>query len=190
VPTYRLREAAWESVQGGEKTYRDGARLGVRNGAVLRRGDRNGRDEGSGLGGGFGTNLDRKEKGMSRETIMAGGAPEPAGPYSHAVVANGFVYVSGQGPVNPETGSAPDGFEDQVRQTFENLGTILEAAGSGFDEVVKVNAYVTDLTRFARFNEVYKEFFARDQPARTTVGADLLGILVEVDCVAVVRGDG
>ncbi len=127
---------------------------------------------------------------MSRETIMAGGAPEPAGPYSHAVVANGFVYVSGQGPVNPETGSAPDGFEDQVRQTFENLGTILEAAGSRFDEVVKVNAYITDLTRFARFNEVYKEFFAQDPPARTTVGADLLGILVEVDCVAVVRGDG
>ena len=92
--------------------------------------------------------------------------------------------------MDPETGSAPDGFEDQVRQTFENLGPILEAAGSGFDEVVKVNAYVTDLTRFARFKEIYKEFFAQDPPARTTVGADLLGILVEVDCVAVVRGDG
>ena len=123
---------------------------------------------------------------MSRETIMAGGAPEPAGPYSHAVVANGFVYVSGQGPVNPETGSAPDGFEDQVRQTFENLGTILEAAGSGFDEVVKVNAYVTDLTRFGQFNEVYKEFFHDDPPARTTVATALLGILVEIDCIAAI----
>ena len=127
---------------------------------------------------------------MSRETVTASGAPEPAGPYSHAVVANGFVYVSGQGPVDPETGSIPDGFEDQVRQTFENLGTILEAAGSGLDGVVKVNAYVTDLTRFGRFNEVYREFFAQDPPARTTVGADLLGILVEVDCVAIVGGDG
>ena len=125
---------------------------------------------------------------MSREAITASGAPEPAGPYSHAVVANGFVYVSGQGPVNPETGSVPDGFEDQVRQTFENLRTILEAAGSGLGDVVKVNAYVTDLTRFGRFNEVYKELFSQDPPARTTVGADLLGILVEVDCVAVVRG--
>jgi 2-iminobutanoate/2-iminopropanoate deaminase len=126
---------------------------------------------------------------MNRETVTAGGAPAPVGPYSHAVVANGFVYVSGQGPVNPETKSAPDGFEDQVRQTFENLRTILEAAGSGLGDVVKVNAYVTDLTRFARFNEVYREFFPQDPPARTTVGADLLGILVEVDCVAIVRGD-
>ena len=125
---------------------------------------------------------------MSREAITASRAPEPAGPYSHAIVANGFVYVSGQGPVDPESGDVPDGFEDQVRQTFENLGTILEAAGSGFDGVVKVNAYLTDLTRFARFNEVYKELFAQDPPARTTVGADLLGILVEIDCVAVIRG--
>jgi 2-iminobutanoate/2-iminopropanoate deaminase len=127
---------------------------------------------------------------MNRETVTVDGAPAPAGPYSHAVVANGFVYVSGQGPVNPETESVPDGFEDQVRQTFENLRTILEAAGSGLGDVVKVNAYVTDLTRFARFNEVYREFFAQDPPARTTVGVDLLGILVEVDCVAVVRGSG
>ena len=62
--------------------------------------------------------------------------------------------------------------------------------GSDLDNVVKVNAYLTDLTRFARFNEVYVEFFGDGPPARTTVGADLLGILVEVDCVAVVRADG
>lgn len=122
---------------------------------------------------------------MSRETIIAEGAPEPAGPYSHAVVANGFIYVSGQGPVDPRTGTPPDGFQEQVRQTFENLRTILEAAGSGLDGVVKVNAYLTDLTRFSQFNEVYEEFFGGEPPARTTVGSALLGILVEVDCVAV-----
>ncbi len=119
-----------------------------------------------------------------KKTVMADKGPAPAGPYSHAVVANGFVFISGQGPVNPETGAMPDAFADQVRQTFKNVQTILEAAGSSLDEVVKVNAYVTDLTRFAEFNDVYKEFFQHDPPARTTVATALLGILVEVDCIA------
>jgi 2-iminobutanoate/2-iminopropanoate deaminase len=122
---------------------------------------------------------------VNRETITADNAPEPAGPYSHAVVAGGFVYVSGQGPVQPETGEMPDSFEEQVRQTLGNLKTILEAAGSGLEHVVKVNAYITDLTRFSAFNEVYKEFFQDAPPARTTVATALLGMLVEVDCVAV-----
>ena len=121
-----------------------------------------------------------------RKTVMADKGPAPAGPYSHAVVANGFVFISGQGPVNPETGAMPDAFADQVRQTFKNVQTILEAAGSSLDEVVKVNAYVTDLTRFAEFNDVYKEFFQDDPPARTTVATALLGILVEVDCIAAI----
>jgi 2-iminobutanoate/2-iminopropanoate deaminase len=121
-----------------------------------------------------------------RKTVMADKGPAPAGPYSHAVVANGFAFISGQGPVNPETGAMPDAFADQVRQTFKNVQTILEAAGSSLDDVVKVNAYVTDLTRFAEFNEVYKDFFQDDPPARTTVATALLGILVEVDCIAAI----
>jgi len=121
-----------------------------------------------------------------RETVMADRGPAPAGPYSHAVVANGLVFISGQGPVNPETGAMPDAFEDQVRQTLKNVQTILEAAGSSLDDVVKVNAYVTDLTRFAVFNDIYKEFFQDDPPARTTVATALLGILVEVDCIAAI----
>jgi 2-iminobutanoate/2-iminopropanoate deaminase len=125
-----------------------------------------------------------------RKTVMADKGPAPAGPYSHAVVANGFVFVSGQGPVNSETGTMPDAFSDQVRQTLSNVRTILEAAGSSLDDVVKVNAYVTDLTRFAEFNEVYKEFFQHDLPARTTVATALLGILVEVDCVAQLKESG
>ena len=123
-----------------------------------------------------------------RKTVTADRGPAPAGPYSHAVVANGFVFISGQGPVNPETGAMPDAFADQVRQTFKNVQTILEAAGSSLDHVVKVNAYVTDLTRFAEFNDVYKEFFQDDPPARTTVATALLGILVEVDCIAAISG--
>ncbi len=121
-----------------------------------------------------------------RKTVMADKGPAPAGPYSHAVVANGFVFISGQGPVNPETGAMPDAFADQVRQTFKNVQTILEAAGSSLENVVKVNAYLTDLTRFVEFNDVYKEFFQDDPPARTTVATALLGILVEVDCIAAI----
>jgi 2-iminobutanoate/2-iminopropanoate deaminase len=125
-----------------------------------------------------------------RRTVMTDKGPAPAGLYSHAVVANGFVFFSGQGPVDPETGNMRDAFADQVRQTLENMRTILEAAGSSLDDVVKVNAYVTDLTRFAEFNEVYKEFFRHEPPARTTVATALLGILVEVDCVARLKESG
>ena len=125
-----------------------------------------------------------------KKTVMAEKGPKPAGPYSHAVVANGFVFISGQGPVDPETGTMPDAFVDQVRQTFRNVQTILEAAGTSLDNVVKVNAYVTDLTRFQEFNEVYGEFFQHDPPARTTVGSSLLGFLVEVDCIASIEEAG
>jgi 2-iminobutanoate/2-iminopropanoate deaminase len=125
-----------------------------------------------------------------RKTVTAEKGPKPAGPYSHAVVSGGFVFISGHGPVDPETGTMPDAFADQVRQTLKNVRTILEAAGSGLDEIVKVNAYVTDLTRFQEFNEVYKEFFTNDPPARTTVGTSLLGFLVEIDCIAAVPDAG
>jgi 2-iminobutanoate/2-iminopropanoate deaminase len=125
-----------------------------------------------------------------RKTVTAEKGPKPAGPYSHAVVSNGFVFVSGQGPADPETNTMPDAFEAQVRQTLKNVQTILEAAGSSLDDVVKVNAYVTDLTRFEEFNEVYEEFFRQDLPARTTVGTSLLGFLVEIDCIAALPEGG
>jgi 2-iminobutanoate/2-iminopropanoate deaminase len=121
-----------------------------------------------------------------RKTVTADRGPAPAGPYFHAVVADGFVFISGQGPVNPETGTMPEAFADQVRQTFKNVQTILKAAGSSLADVVKANAYVTDLTRFAEFNDVHKEFFRDNPPARTTVATALLGILVEVDCIAAI----
>jgi 2-iminobutanoate/2-iminopropanoate deaminase len=125
-----------------------------------------------------------------RKTVTAEKGPKPAGPYSHAVVSGGFVFISGQGPVDQETGTMPDAFADQVRQTLKNVRTILEAAGSSLAEIVKVNAYATDLTRFQEFNEVYKEFFTHDPPARTTVGTSLLGFLVEIDCIAAVPEAG
>jgi 2-iminobutanoate/2-iminopropanoate deaminase len=123
-----------------------------------------------------------------RESIIVPDAPKPAGPYSHAVVAHGFVFVAGQGPNIPETGITPDNFKEQVRQTLRNIQTILRGVGCEMKDVVKVNAYLTDPTRFAEYNEVYKEFFTNDFPVRTTVQAGLINILVEIDCIAVLHG--
>ena len=115
---------------------------------------------------------------------MVEGAVKPAGQYSHAVVANGFVFVSGQGPADPRTGAIPDAFAAQVRQTLTNLSTILRGAGADLADVVKVSAYLTDTTRFREYDQVYREFFPHEPPARTTVGCQLVGILVEIDCIA------
>jgi 2-iminobutanoate/2-iminopropanoate deaminase len=119
-----------------------------------------------------------------KKAITASKGAKPAGQYSHAIVANGFVFVSGQGPVNPATGVMPDNFAEQVRQTLKNIQTILEAAGTSLENVVKVNTYLVDLTRFEEYNTVYKEFFPHEPPARTTVATGLKGILVEIDCIA------
>ena len=119
-----------------------------------------------------------------RTALMIKGAVAPAGQYSHAIVANGFVYVSGQGPADPASGKVPDGFAAQVRQTLCNLQIILEGAGATMQDVVKVNTYLSDVTRFQEYNEIYKEVFTTAPPARTTVGCQLVGIQVEIDCVA------
>ena len=116
--------------------------------------------------------------------FMVEGAVTPAGHYSHAVVANGFVYVSGQGPANPSTGKISPVFSEQVRQTLQNLDTILQGVGSGLKNVVKVNVFLSDVTRFEEYNAVYREFFPQSPPARTTVGSQLIDILIEIDCVA------
>jgi len=117
--------------------------------------------------------------------VVAKGAVKAGGQYSSAIVANGFVFVSGQGPVRPDDGGVPDGFGDQVHQTLRNLETVLHEAGAALAGVVKINAYLADVTRFREFDNVYREFFAELPPARTTVGAQLIGIQVEIDCVAV-----
>ena len=119
-----------------------------------------------------------------RKAHIVDGAATPAGQYSHAVTANGFVYVSGQGPVDPKTGIKSDNFAEQIRQTLRNVETILKGVGAGLEDVVKVNAYLADLTRFKEYNDVYTEFFKNTPPARTTIGCQLLGIQVEIDCVA------
>lgn len=123
-----------------------------------------------------------------RKVISTSYAPRPRGVYSQAIVANGFVYVAGQGPVNPETNELELGdIRSETRRTLENIRAILEAAGSSLRHVIRVGVFLADITDFAAMNEVYREFFPEDPPARTTVGAQLPRIKIEIDCVALLR---
>jgi reactive intermediate/imine deaminase len=121
--------------------------------------------------------------------IRSDQAPAPGGPYSQAIAAGGLVFVSGQGPVDPVSGSIPGGVEAQTEQVLKNVAAILSAAGTSMRDVVKVTAHLADLADFATFNTVYARYFSPPFPARTTVGSQLRGILVEVDVIAIRAGD-
>jgi 2-iminobutanoate/2-iminopropanoate deaminase len=105
-------------------------------------------------------------------------------------VADGLmVFISGQGPVSPETGELQLGsFRQQAELTFQNIGALLEAAGSSWEHVVRVGVFLADLANFAELNEIYRQYFRVPYPARTTVQAGLPPqMAIEVDCIAVVR---
>ena len=124
---------------------------------------------------------------MEKECIFAQTGPPAAGPYSHAVAAGPFVFVSGQGPMRRDGGGVLRGtLEEEARQTLDNLRAVLQDAGSSLDRVVKVNVYLADMEMFSRFNAVYKEYFTADFPARTCIqaGGLPLGIQVEIEAVA------
>jgi len=123
-----------------------------------------------------------------RETVETKKAPAPIGPYSQAIRANGFVFISGQIPVNPETGQVAGGeISGQTHQAMKNLSAILQAAGSSLDRVVKTTVFLTNLDDFSGFNEVYAEYFGEAKPARATVQVARLpkDVLVEIEAVAV-----
>jgi len=120
-----------------------------------------------------------------RKVIRTSDAPQPRGVYSQAIVADGFVFVAGQACVNPQTNEYEFGdIQEETRRTLQNIRAILEAAGSSMKDVVRVGVFLADIKDFAAMNEVYKQFFPEDQPARTTVGVQLPRIKVEIDCVA------
>lgn len=107
---------------------------------------------------------------MGKTVIATEKAPGAIGPYSQAVRANGFLFVSGQLPLDPQTGQFPDGGIDvQTRQALTNVKNILETAGSGLDKVVKTTVFLKDLRDFAEMNRVYSEFFKTECPARSAV---------------------
>ena len=119
-----------------------------------------------------------------RTAVMVEGAAKPGGHYSHAVIADKLVFVAGQAGVDPATNVLSDKFADQVRQTLKNIQTILRGVGADMKDVVKINTYLTDGSRFQEYNAIYKEFFPTEPPARTTIGCQMGGILVEIDCIA------
>jgi 2-iminobutanoate/2-iminopropanoate deaminase len=124
---------------------------------------------------------------MVKTVVNSQNAPEAIGPYSHAVSSDGLVFCSGMVGLDPSSGRLVEGsIGDQTRRALQNLGAVLESAGAGFGNVVKVTAYLTDMGQFAGFNEAYGEFFRDDPPARATVGVAALplGAIVEVECVA------
>lgn len=123
---------------------------------------------------------------MSRTAFTSPDLPPPAGPYSHVVEACGMVWTAGFGPQDPVTGQTPDGIEQQTHQVINNVETALGVVGLGLDDVVKTTVHLQHVERdFAAYNEVYTRRFPPPYPVRTTVGSDLLGILVEIDVVAV-----
>jgi 2-iminobutanoate/2-iminopropanoate deaminase len=127
------------------------------------------------------------EEDRVRNAIVTEKAPKPVGPYSQAIVEGDLIFVAGQGPINPGTGSLELGdARSETKRVFENLKAILQAAGSSLEHVLKCNVYLRDINDFAAMNEVYATYFSKPFPARTTIQAGALpgGIGVEIECVA------
>ena len=119
-------------------------------------------------------------------------APAAIGPYSQAIEANGFVYASGQLPIDPATGQFPEGgIQEQTRQSILNAQAILAAAGLTLANVVKTTVFLADMNDFAAMNEVYASFFQAPYPARSAVAVKTLpkGAMVEIECIAALQSE-
>jgi 2-iminobutanoate/2-iminopropanoate deaminase len=124
-----------------------------------------------------------------RETVTAIGAPQAAGPYSHAVKSGGLIFLSGQTPVDPDTGSLVEGdIGAQTRRCLDNLGVVAAAAGASLEDAVRCGIYVTDMGTFKAVNEAYGSYFGDAPPARSTIGVAALplGADVEIDAILAV----
>lgn len=121
-----------------------------------------------------------------KKVIASPKAPKAVGPYSQAIELNGTLFVSGQLPINPETGKMPESIEEQTRQSLSNINAILDEAGLSFNDVVKTTVLLDDIKNFAAMNAVYAEYFPETKPARVCyqVAALPAGAKVEIDAVA------
>ena len=124
---------------------------------------------------------------MPKHQIRTTSGASPIGAYSQGLRAGDFIFVSGQGPLDPATGKiVGETIEEQTARVLENIKAILAAGGATMADVVKVSAHLSDLGLFERYNKVYATYFPDPKPTRTTVGSQLLGILVEIDAIAYV----
>lgn len=124
-----------------------------------------------------------------KKIISTDKAPKAIGPYSQAVVANGFAFLSGQIALNPDTGQLIEGgIREQTRRVLDSIKALLEASGSSLRQVIKTTVYLKDLGEFAIMNEIYSEYFSDHPPARATVEVARLprDVRVEIDCIAIV----
>lgn len=127
-----------------------------------------------------------------KQIVKTEKAPQAIGPYSQAVRAGGFVFASGQIPLDPRTGEFVEGgIAEQTEQVLRNLAAVLEAAGTGLDRVVKTTVFLADMNDFAAMNEVYGRYFSGNAPARATVEAARLprDARVEIEAIAEAGGD-
>jgi 2-iminobutanoate/2-iminopropanoate deaminase len=127
---------------------------------------------------------------VSTKTIQTDRAPAAIGPYSQAIVANGFIFTAGQIALDPKSGQIVEGdVVAQAERVLQNLRAILEEAGAGFADVVKTTVFLSDMADFPRVNEAYAKAFGSARPARSTVQAAGLprGVLVEIEAIAVAR---
>jgi 2-iminobutanoate/2-iminopropanoate deaminase len=123
---------------------------------------------------------------MSKKVIHTEKAPQAVGPYSQAIEKNGMLYISGQIPINPETGKMPEGITAQTEQVMKNIGAILKEAGYGFEQVVKSTCLLTDMADFKAMNEVYAKFYPTNPPARAAYAVKglPLGAMIEIETIA------
>ena len=126
-----------------------------------------------------------------RKVVATSAAPGAVGPYAQGIKALGLVFCSGQLPIDPATGTVPDGIEAQTRQSLQNVSAVLEAGGAGMASVLKTTVFLKDMNQFAAMNAIYAGFFPGEAPARSTVEVARLprDVLVEVEAIAMVGPD-
>jgi 2-iminobutanoate/2-iminopropanoate deaminase len=129
---------------------------------------------------------------MIRKSVVSGLLPAALGPYSHAIVAGGFVFCSGTAGIDPATGTVRDGIEAQTEQALRNLAAILQAAGASTADLVKTTIFYTDIDDFPKINQVYAQYMPDPPPARSAPANVELprGLLVSIDAIAVIPAEG